>query len=149
MGKDHDDLNKIITYLTKKTTLTLCCVDKEVPYCCNCFYVLNKAKMMLYITSSFNTHHANIMLKSQQVAGTINDQARSVAYIQGVQYTGQITLLNNEDEQQARNLFCQAYPIAKLKEAPMWAITLSMLKMTDNKLGFGKKFLWHRADCET
>jgi len=141
-----DILDKIISYLSSKTSLTLCCVDKGIPYCCNCFYVLNKDLMAFYITSSLNTHHASIMLASPNVAGTVNDQLNSILHLKGIQYSGEIKLLKGEDELKARQLFCSAYPIAKLKKAPMWEIKLSTLKMTDNRLGFGKKRIWSRDD---
>lgn len=146
MSNDNDILDKIIAYLVSKTSLTLCCVDDGIPHCCNCFYVLDKNLMVFYLTSSLSTQHASIMLTAPKVAGTVNDQLSSILYLKGVQYSGEIRLLENEDELKARRLFCAAYPIAKLKKAPMWEIKLNTLKMTDNKLGFGKKLRWSRLD---
>lgn len=141
-----DTLDKIVAYLVEQTTLTLCCVDQGTPYCCNCFYVLDRSSMVFYITSSLNTHHSSVMLKNHKVAGTVSGQTQSITHIQGVQYQGSIRLLADDDEDKARRLFCAAYPIAKLKKAPMWEIMLNTLKMTDNQLGFGKKWLWSRDD---
>ncbi|WP_392565366.1 hypothetical protein RHO15_07095 [Utexia brackfieldae] len=143
---DGDVLDKITAYLLTRTSLTLCCVDQNQPYCCNCFYVLDKSRMVFYVTSSLNTHHARIMLTAPQVAGTINEQVNHFLQIKGVQYTGRIRLLDDEEALAARDLFCQSYPIAKLNIASMWEITLDTLKMTDNRLGFGKKRLWCRHD---
>lgn len=146
MCHEDKDLVKIIAYLESRTSLTLCCTLDSQPYCCNCFYVIDKSKMVFYITSSLNTHHASIMLTSKNVAGTVHDQQRSVLQIKGVQYTGEITLLEQEQASIAREQFCRAYPVARLKKAPMWQIKINTLKMTDNTLGFGKKRHWARYD---
>lgn len=144
MGDQQTDLDKIITYLSSQTSLSLCCVDDGMPYCCTCFYVLDAQRISFYFSSSLNTYHANIMLKSSRVAGTVADQTQSVMHLQGVQYQGRVKLLMDEEEKRARQLFYASYPIAKLKKAPMWEIMLNSLKMTNNKLGFGKKLLWSR-----
>lgn len=146
MSDDHSTLNKIVSYLSSQASLSLCCIDDGVPYCCTCFYVLDVQRMALYFSSSLNTHHASVMLKIPQVAGTVADQTRSVTHLQGVQYQGRVRLLADDEEKRARHLFCTSYPIAKLKKAPMWEIMLTTLKMTNNKLGFGKKLLWSRHD---
>jgi len=31
-------------------------------------------------------------------------------------------------------------------KAPVWALTLTEIKMTDNALGFGKKLMWSREN---
>ena len=43
------------------------------------------------------------------------------------------------------------FPIAMLMETTLWVVSLTYLKMTDNKLGFGKKMIWseeQRAEGE-
>jgi len=43
-----------------------------------------------------------------------------------------------------RERYNRRFPVARMMPAPVWAIRLDELKFTDNTLGFGKKFIWHR-----
>lgn len=140
-----DNLVKIARYLKKQITLTLSCVSDDKPWCCNCFYIFDVNPVSFIITSHSNTRHGQIMQINPAVAGTITDQPAFIGNIKGVQFSGVIYLLTEEEEKRARQLFCQRYPIAHVMKAPMWQIMIDELKMTNNRLGFSHKTIWRRT----
>ena len=70
--------------------------------------------------------------------------AKTVALIRGVQFTGEIRRLGEEESAEPRARYNRRFPVARVLSAPMWEIRLSELKFTDNTLGFGKKLHWTR-----
>jgi uncharacterized protein len=34
------------------------------------------------------------------------------------------------------------FPVAALMDTRLWIVRLTFIKMTDNRLGFGKKLIW-------
>ncbi|VFS45324.1 Uncharacterized protein conserved in bacteria [Budvicia aquatica] len=94
--------------------------------------------------SEAHTRHAELALMNAQVAGTVAAQTKDIALIQGVQFRGQLKLLEGGKAAMAREQYIKRFPVAKLASAPVWILTLDHLKMTDNKLGFGKKLYWQR-----
>ncbi|AWH90093.1 YhbP family protein [Limnobaculum parvum] len=141
-------LNAICRYLKRNHVVSLCTTNSGDLWCASCFYLFDMEDMGLIIMSESHTRHGKQALANPQVAGTISAQTRNIALIQGIQYTGQLHLLTGEDEQRAREKYIQHFPIAKLTSAPLWRLSLDEIKMTDNKLGFGKKFFWQRSESE-
>ena len=78
------------------------------------------------------------------MAGTVNGQPKTVALIRGVQFKGEIRLLEGEEADEKRALYVRRFPVARMLPAPVWEIRLDELKFTDNTLGFGKKLHWLR-----
>lgn len=141
---DQSSLNKMAPYITTQTTLTVCCLDDDLPWCCNCFYVFVPEQALFYITTELTTRHGQLMINNPAVAGTITQQPKFIAKIKGVQFRGLIRLLSGDEAEEARALFCKRYPIARFHPAPMWEIALTELKMTNNALGFATKLNWQR-----
>lgn len=141
-------LKSICRYLKRNHVVSLCTMSSDELWCASCFYLFDVESMGLIIMSDPHTRHGKQALTNPQVAGTIAAQTKNIALIQGIQYTGQLHLLSGEDEQRAREQYVQRFPIAKLTSAPLWRLSFDEIKMTDNKLGFGKKFYWLRSECE-
>lgn len=138
-----DDLSIITRFLRRQHVLTLCAGSGMDMWCANCFYVFDEAPMALYLMTEKHTRHGELMQINPQVVGTIATAPRTVALIKGIQYRGEITPLQGEAEQAARQRYCCRFPVAKIASAPLWQLTLLEIKMTNNTLGFGKKLHWN------
>ena len=82
--------------------------------------------------------------KQAPVAGTVNGQPKTVALIRGVQFKGEIRLLDGDEAAEKRALYVRRFQVARVLSAPVWELRLDELKFTDNTLGFGKKLHWLR-----
>ena len=141
---DDTQATAICRYLAKNHVLTLCTAAENDLWCASCFYVFDPQQMAFIIMSEAHTRHAELALMNAQVAGTVAAQTKNIALIQGVQFRGQLKLLEGDQAAMAREQYIKRFPVAKLASAPVWILTLDHLKMTDNKLGFGKKLYWQR-----
>lgn len=139
-----DDLKHILKFLNKHHVLALCAVADGEMWSANCFYVTDAQSMSLYFMTEMKTLHGTLMAKSPQVVGTITPNPKTIALIKGIQYRGEATVLNGEEESHARSQYCRHFPVAIAMKAPVWRLKLNHIKMTDNTLGFGKKLLWDR-----
>ncbi|MGC6388084.1 YhbP family protein [Ewingella sp. S1.OA.A_B6] len=141
---DADDVKHIGKFLGKHHVLALCATADGDMWSANCFYVADISTMTLYFMSELKTLHGTLMHKNPQVVGTIAPAPKTIALIKGIQYRGDALILTGEEETAARYLYCQHFPIAATMKAPVWALKLNQIKMTDNTLGFGKKLFWTR-----
>lgn len=142
---DADDIKHISTFLNDNHLLALCALDEGEMWSANCFYVADTDAMTLYFMTELKTQHGRMMHKDPQVVGTIATQPESIALIRGIQYRGEAVILSGEQEQAARQRYCQQFPIAVSMPAPIWALKLNEIKMTDNQPAFGTKLRWQRT----
>ena len=108
------------------------------------FYFYDSEKVAFYILSDESTRHAQMSGKLAPIAGTVNGQPKSVALIRGVQFRGEIRLLEGNEAAAVRERYTRRFPVAKMLSAPAWELRIDEMKFTDNTLGFGKKLLWSR-----
>ncbi|SUB81310.1 Uncharacterized protein conserved in bacteria [Pragia fontium] len=141
----NSDIKAISRYLAKNHVVTLCTTSGTDLWCASCFYLFDRQSMGLIMMSETHTRHSEMALANPQVAGTIAAQTKNIALIQGIQYKGRLNLLLGEEETKARQLYVARFPVAKVATAPLWLLSLDEIKMTDNKLGFGKKLFWQRG----
>lgn len=66
-------------------------------------------------------------------------ETKIVTKIQGVQFSGTVTLLENKN---LANCYYKDFPYALALNPTLWQIKVVCFKMTDNRLGFGKKIIW-------
>lgn len=140
----EQSLAAICSYLKRQHVLTLCVGDAASLWCASCFYVFDPTSMAFFLMSGIETRHGELMQRFPQVAGTVAGQPKQVARIIGIQFSGDILLLSGEAEQAARARYLRRFPVARAMVAPIWQLRLRQLKMTDNRLGFGKKLNWYR-----
>lgn len=110
-------------------------------WCCSAFYAYDRDRHTFIIASDEHTLHIQNIKMNGRVAGTIAHETKVVGKIQGIQFTGEITLLEDEQE---RALYMKKFPYAHAMNPMLWRIALDEVKMTDNTLGFGKKLIWKR-----
>lgn len=141
-----ETLNAISRWLNKQHVLTYCAGGAGDLWCANAFYLYDAQRVAFYLLSESHTRHGELIGKQARVAGTVNGQPKTVALIRGVQFRGEITLIEETEAANIRNLYCKRFPVARVMSAPVWEIRLDELKMTDNTLGFGKKLHWLREN---
>ena len=137
-------ISKLLDFINEHHLLTLATSKGNIPYCCNVFYVYDVANNQLIFSTDTKTKHAQDFTLNPNVAGSIALETKEVTKIQGVQLLGKITELKGEDLKAAKKKYLQAFPYARLMEIHLWAMQLTFIKMTHNKLGFGKKLVWEK-----
>lgn len=110
------------------------------------FYLYDRENVAFYLLSEESTRHAQMSGRRAPVAGTVNGQPKTVALIRGVQFRGEIRLVEGEEAVAWRERYNRRFPVARMLPAPLWEIRLDELKFTDNTLGFGKKIHWLRQE---
>ena len=85
-------------------------------------------------------------IENPEVAGTIALETKDVEKIQGVQLLGEIIELKGERLKVATKKYLKEYSYARLMEIHLWAMQLAFIKITHNRLGFCKKFIWGKAN---
>ena len=97
---------------------------------------------MFIFTTDIQTRHGKELLENVKVAGCIALETRIIGKIRGIQFTGSAQLLQNKILTKAKSAYLFRFPVAVLMETKLWGITPDYLKMTDNRMGFGKKLIW-------
>jgi len=135
---------RIVDFIKERHLLTLATSKENRPYCANVFYIYDEKNNSLIFSSDIKTRHAQEFCNNLNVAGTIALETKDVEKIQGVQFLGEIKELKGEGLEKARNQYLIAYPYAKKMKPHLWEMKLTFVKMTHNKLGFGKKLIWEK-----
>ena len=135
---------RIIDFIKAHYLLTLATTKDNIPYCANCFYVFDEKNNSLIFSSDNKTKHAKDFIANPNVAGTIALETKEVSKIQGVQLLGTILELKEEELKITKKQYLKAFPYARLMKLHLWAMQLTFIKMTHNRLGFGKKLLWEK-----
>jgi uncharacterized protein YhbP (UPF0306 family) len=111
-------------------------------WCASCFYAWDEDNNTLVITTDPSTRHGSEFRNNKQVAGTIALETKRIGRIRGAQFTGTVSEPSGDDLRRARNIYLKRFPFAALAEIHLWVIHLNYIKLTDNRLGFGKKIIW-------
>jgi len=135
---------QIIHFLNEHHLLTLATSQNNKPYCCNLFYVYDQVSNQLIFSTEKKTKHAQDFITNTNVAGSIALETKEVSKIQGVQLLGTIQELKGEHLKIAKEQYIKAFAYAENMELYLWAMPLNFIKMTHNKLGFGKKLIWKK-----
>ncbi len=135
---------RITDFIKKHHVLTLATLGKSTPWCCNCFYAYLEDENALVFTSDDDTRHVKEFLLNNVVAGSIVLETRIIGKIQGIQFTGLVAKPVDESLKKCRRRYLRRFPYAALMETSLWILKLEYIKMTDNRLGFGKKLVWEK-----
>lgn len=133
---------QILEFISEHHVLTLATSVENKPYCATCFYAYDKRLNRFIITSGLETKHAKDCLDNPVIAGTIALETKMVGKIRGLQFTGKIQILENEEFRAAKRVYLRQFPVAALASLTLWQIVPNFFKYTDNRLGFGKKIIW-------
>jgi uncharacterized protein YhbP (UPF0306 family) len=133
---------KIVRFFRKHHVLTIATTVNDEPWCASCFYVYLEDENALVFTSGMETRHGKEFLKNPLVAGSVVLETMIVGQIRGIQFPGIISVAEGDFLSKAKNGYLTRFPIAALMDTHLWIVRLTHIKMTDNRLGFGKKLVW-------
>ncbi|MCX6303882.1 MAG: hypothetical protein NT040_02840 [Bacteroidetes bacterium] len=153
---------RILDFIGEHHILTLAISRGNQPYCATCYYAYLGEQNQFIFTSDHDTRHIRDVVEGNnyRVAGTIALETKIVGKIRGIQFTGFIRdlrpadadpaespapgpALQGREYQTARARYLKRFPIARLMpNLHLWSLTPDYIKMTDNRLGFGKKLIW-------
>jgi uncharacterized protein YhbP (UPF0306 family) len=140
---EHEVLHKRIRSLFRRHhLLTIATATGKGPWCASCFYAWDEESNTLVITTDPVTRHGEEFRLNQRVAGTIALETRRVGRIRGAQFTGTVSEPAGGDLRHARRTYLKRFPYAALADLHLWIIRPDYIKLTDNRLGFGKKIIW-------
>lgn len=133
---------RITDFFKRHHVLTLATSSSNHPWCANCFYVYLEEENMLAFTSDRKTRHVSDAENQKEVAGSVVLETKIIGKIRGIQFLG---IMEEPEEillEKVRNVYIRRFPVAMLMDTTMWIVKLTFIKMTDNRLGFGKKIIW-------
>ena len=134
-------LEKIGEFLDEHHVLSLATTDSEELSVCNLFYAFDKEMQTFVVASSEDTTHIQNILKNKHVAGSVVLETKTLGKIQGLQFRGVFEAL---DDKELKKLYFKTFPYALAMNPTLWQIKIDFFKLTDNRLGFGKKLIWER-----
>ncbi len=133
---------KIITFLKKHHVLTLATMSGNQPWVANCFYAFMEEQMAFVFTSGYETRHIQEAILNKKVAGNVVLETGIIGKIQGIQFSGTLEPAEGEALVAAEKAYLKRFPFAALMDTTLWILPIEYVKMTDNRLGFGKKLEW-------
>jgi len=136
---------RIVDFIKKHHVLTLATKSENELWCANCFYVYDEEENSLIFTSDIDTRHVSEALKNNFVAGSIVLETSVIGKTQGIQFQGKFIKPEKEQLKMVKNKYLLRFPFATLMNTTIWIVELTYIKMTDNRLGFGKKLIWKKS----
>ena len=137
---------RIINFIKKHHVLTLATVYKGVPWCANCFYTYLEDINAFIFTSDTDTRHIRDLADGNKVAGSVVLETSVIGKIQGIQFTGTLSETNKGNKKSVSIAYLKRFPFTALMETKLWVLEPDYIKMTDNRLGFGKKLIWKKGN---
>jgi len=139
-GKMTD--SRIIKFFRKHHVLTIATTVNNEPWCANCFYVYLEDENSLVFTTGSDTRHGQEFFKNPRVAGSVVLETIVIGKIRGIQFQGDVSEPEGELLSKAKSAYLKRFPVAALMDTQLWIVKMTYIKMTDNRLGFGKKLIW-------
>ena len=134
--------SRIIRFFRKHHVLTIATTVENEPWCANCFYVYLEKENSLVFTTNSDTRHGKEFVLNSLVAGSVVLETMVVGKIRGIQFQGIVTEPEGDLLSRAKSGYLKRFPVAALMDTHLWIVKLTCIKMTDNRLGFGKKIIW-------
>jgi uncharacterized protein len=134
--------SRIIKFLRKHHVLTIATTVENEPWCANCFYAYLEEENLLVFTTDADTRHGKEFIKNPLVAGSVVLETMVIGRIRGIQFQGIVSEPEGEMLTKAKWAYLKKFPPAVLMDTHLWVVKPTLIKMTDNRLGFGKKLLW-------
>jgi uncharacterized protein YhbP (UPF0306 family) len=161
-GSGGADFARIVSFIRKHHVMTLATVGGVsgagtaggsgtasgygagfAPWVAHAFYAWSPELGALVFTTDPGTRHGAEMIENQRVAAGIALETRTVGRIQGVQIEGVVNRICDENKTAARGAYLKRFPYAAAApDLHLWVLYPTLVKLTDNTLGFGKKIIW-------
>ncbi len=135
---------RIIDFIGEHHILTLAVTTDDGPWCATCFYAWLPERNRFVFTSDPRTRHIREAEKEgrYRVSGAIALETRMTGKIRGIQFSGVMEKVRKEDLRTVKQAYIKAFPVARFSRLHLWELAPGYIKMTDNRLGFGKKLIW-------
>lgn len=133
-------LEKITAFIAGHHVLTLATAAENVPHCAPLFYAYDRERNCFVFASDETTEHARQMSAQPHVGAAIHLETSVIGKVQGLQISGRVF---RGDKADAR-CYYSAFPYARAMSPTLWRLEPQRMKLTDNRLGFGKKLVWER-----
>jgi len=137
-----DTLEKIEAFLARHHLLSLATVSDNRPQSASLFYAYDAKNAAFIVASDLKTEHIRNVLSNNSVSGTVALETDEVGRIQGIQFRGVMRKITQKEG----GLYFQRFPYARVMDPQLWCISMAEIKLTDNRLGFGKKLYWQREN---
>ena len=134
--------DRVIKFFRRHHVLTIATSVNNEPWCANCFYVYLEDENSIVFTTDLETRHGKEFLENTLVAGSVVLETPIIGKIRGIQFQGIVSEPSGELFEKAEKHYLKRFPVAMLMETRLWIVRLTLVKMTDNRFGFGKKLLW-------
>ena len=119
------------------------CADNQ-PYCCDCFYAYDTENNTFIIkTDAENTRHMKEIAQNNNVAASIVLETKEVGKLQGLQICATAVAPQGDELSHAKKTYLLKYPYAIAVSGTYVILKPNYYKLTDNRLGFGKKIVWN------
>ena len=135
---------RIVEFIKEHHVLTLATCLENYAWCANCFYIYLEHENCFVFTSDDKTKHVQNVLANANVAGSVVLETNTVGKIQGIQFNGVMEKPEKSLASIAKKAYLKRFPFAVLMKTSLWTVKLNHIKMTDNRLGFGKKLIWKK-----
>lgn len=133
------ELEKIAAFIVEHHVMSLATTYNDELSVCSLFYVYDKKSLSFVVASDEKTMHIQHINKNSKIAGNILLETHKVGEIKGLQFRGEFFSL---EDKMLKSLYFKKFPYALALKPTFWQIKVDYLKMTDNRLGFGKKIIW-------
>lgn len=137
---------RIIKFINKHHVLTLATSCQNIPYCSNCFYAYDETLNAFIFSSDEDTKHIKDLTCGNYVAASVVLETKEPGKIRGLQINGYMQAPKAEELKTAKKRYLKRFPYARLMDTTLWVLRPDYIKMTDNRLGFGKKLVWKTPD---
>jgi len=134
-----EKLEKINSFIAQHHVMSLATHTSDEVSVCSLFYAFDSELNSFVVASSEDTKHITQVKENENIAGNILLETREVGKIQGLQFQGEFFELRDEA---LKKLYFKAFPYALALRPKLWQISVKSFKLTDNRLGFGKKLIW-------
>ena len=132
-------VTKITLFIKEHHVMSLATFSQDEVSVCSLFYAYDEESHCFVVASDAETLHIKHIQQNASVAGNILLETLSIGKIQGLQFRGKFLAL---EEGRFKKLYFKKFPYALALNPTLYKIEVSFFKLTDNRLGFGKKLIW-------
>lgn len=140
-------MEKILSkFISKHHVMTIATIGEGgTPRTANLFYAYDTDNDAFIFTSSLSTAHGSDMCSRPFVGANIVLESSNIGSLEGLQIEGIARRPESDSElSRIKKIYLKRFPFAIALELELWSLSVDFMKMTDNKLGFGKKIIWKR-----
>lgn len=134
-------LDRIKAFIAEHHVLTLATAQGGAPHAAPLFYAYDAKQNRFLFASDPDTEHGRQMQANPDVSAAIYLETETVGLIKGLQITGTVS----EADGSGRQCYLARFPYARVMNPRLWQLAPQQMKLTDNRLGFGKKLIWEAA----